>query len=130
MSSTNRFEAKVYTARAVVCALAAFAVFAVPGLLLAESASVSNTVSVSSDGGTSYSSIQTEINGKVVEDIESHESGTISSHTVVTGTTSETYSSSTITTNTTQSGDEEILRQIKELVALIQHYVSLLNAIS
>ena len=92
--------------------------------------SVSNDVSVSANGnGDAHTSIQTIIDGEVVEDVEIDGNGTYSNTVSASGTTVHTSSSNTIT-RTNAERDEEIRTLIAKLMKLIEHYVSLLNAIT
>jgi hypothetical protein len=95
-----------------------------PLFALADTATVENTVSVSSSGdGSTHTKIRTTINGKLVEDIDTSEPGT--THTYVSTTTG----SVAIDTRTeTGSASEETLRAlIEKLTLLIQYYVALLH---
>lgn len=132
-------QTRIYTSVVIFMTSVFFALLLLPTALFAESssASVSNSVNVSSGGSTSYSSVKTIINGEVVEDIESHESGSVESRVSVSSNNGETthsssviFSTSTTDTQTASSSDYEIYLQIKALMELIQHYVSLLNALS
>jgi hypothetical protein len=111
---------------------AVFFVCLTPFTAFADTTNVSNSVSVSSSGSEdSYASVKTVINGETVEDIELHGPGTIESNTGTDGTTVHTVASNTIITSTDNSRrDEQIRELIAKLMELIEHYVSLLNAIS
>lgn len=101
-----------------------------PYVLFADSTNVSNSVSVSANGnGTTHASVKTVVNGEVVEDISLDEPGTLRSSYTSSESHTDINASNTITTDNTER-DREILALIEKLMALIDHYVSLLNNMS
>ncbi len=95
-----------------------------PTCTIAETASVSNSVSISSNGsGASHASLKTVVNGVVVEDQSIEGSGTLESHIVTVDGSTTVYA----TTDGASTKERELLILLEKLNALLHYYVSLLN---
>ena len=111
-----------------VTALLLLSMLSVPALIKAETTSVINSVSVSSDGdGSAHASVKTTINGVVVEDQSIETSGTINSQIEVSDGTTQVEGNVDYRPVTQE---ERLLTLIEKLKVLIQYYVSLLNKTS
>ncbi len=96
-----------------------------PTCTIAETASISNSVSISSNGnGTSHASLKTVVNGVVVEDRSVEGSGTLESHIVTANESTTVYT----TTDNTGTEEQKLLILLEKLNALLHYYVSLLSA--
>ncbi len=113
------------SARGSIVAVAILlSVFIFPLAVHADTSSIINSVSVSSDGtGTAHTKTKTIINGVTVEDSTTNETGTYMSVITQNGVTTSVEA----TTGEAQSRDAQLLMLIQQLKVLIQYYVSLLN---
>ncbi len=87
---------------------------------------VTQSVSVSANGGESHASVKTVINGEVVEDWSATSNEPIEYSQTI-STTNATTTTEISTNPTQQKTDAQLKEIISQLQALIAFYVSLLN---
>jgi len=121
---THIFIHKKSAQESVVAVAILLSVFIFPLTTYADTTSVINSVSISSDGnGSAHTKTKTIINGVVIEDRTNNESGTFSSMITSDGVTTSVKTQ----TGEAHSRDAQLLILIEKLKVLIQYYVSLLN---